>query len=115
MGNGFRLTVPADLIRRRLTLYVGVWRAQGRLVASLQRWLDAGLRGYRHEQRLTPTAGRYTIEYQAGTANQTLTVTFTQQIDGDGNVTLQAATLVDTVPDFGVERDRPRRGTGRRQ
>ena len=101
VGNGFRLTVPADSIRRRLTLYVGVWRAQGRLVASLSDgstpdYVDTGL-----NNAGGATAGRYTIEYQAGTANQTLTVTFTQE-SGDGNVTLQAATLVDTVeaPDY---------------
>ena len=101
-GNGFRLTVPADTVRRRLTLYAGVWRAQGRLVASLSDgaapdYVDTGL-----NNSIGPTPARYSIEYQAAAANQSLTVTFTQAGPSDGNVTLQAATLVEAVPDFAI-------------
>ena len=101
-GNGFRLTVPADTVRRRLTLYAGVWRAQGRLVASLSDgsapdYVDTGL-----NDAVGTTPARYTIEYQASAANQSLTITFTQASPSGGNVTLQAATLVETVPDFAI-------------
>ena len=93
---GFQLTVPADTTVRTLQVYVGVWRAQGRMQASLSdnsapAFTDSGL------NNSTDTSnGLYTFNYRAASAGQTLTVTYTLQTNHYspwGNITLQAATL----------------------
>ena len=93
-NNGFRLTLPADTNLRTLKVYVGAWHTQGRMVAHLSDgsavdYVDTSL-----ANTASPTSvGVYTLAYRAASAGQTLTVTFTQDLSGGGNVTLQAATL----------------------
>ncbi|MBV8828636.1 MAG: hypothetical protein JO108_05360, partial [Acidobacteriaceae bacterium] len=93
VNNGFQLTAPADQTTRTLTVYVGVWQSQGKMVAHLSDgsaadYVDSSL------SNSTGTAlGLYTFTYHAGSSGQKLTITFTQANNTAGNVTLQAATL----------------------
>jgi hypothetical protein len=96
VGNGFNITAPADTTQRTLTVYVGVWRARGQMVAQLS---DGSAMPYMDStlSNVTTTAlGAYTFAYKAASGGQTLSVTFTdiEHYNGiNGNVTLQAATL----------------------
>jgi hypothetical protein len=109
VGQGFRLTVPADSATRTLRLYVGAWRAQARMLAHLS---DGSAPDY-SDGSLTNNSGIttlrvYTFTYSAASAGQTLTLTFTDEnatVAGvTGNVTLQAASLSGAAqsPDFTV-------------
>ena len=96
-GNGFQITAPADTTQRTLSVYVGVWSAQGQIVAHLS---DGSAADYVDTSLNNPSAttpGLYTFTYRAGSSGQTLTVTFTQVNNTIGNVTLQAATLETTA------------------
>jgi hypothetical protein len=95
-GNGFQLTLPADTTKRTLKLYLGVWAAQGKLEATLS---DASANALSDTTLINQTATSnrvYTLNYQAGSAGQTLTVRWTVQavFNAYGNVTLQAGALV---------------------
>jgi hypothetical protein len=95
LGNGFKITVPADVSSRTVKVYVGVYNAQGRLTATLS---DNSAPAYT-DSTLTATGdtssnGVYTIIYKAGSSGQNLTLTFTViQDNGSGNVTLQSVTM----------------------
>lgn|GEM_PF-6485110 len=95
VNNGLSITVPADTTQRTLRVYVGVWKAQGKLTATLS---DASATSYT-DTTLTnssgTTTGEYTLKYKANSANQHLTVSFTVQTsyDPNGNISLQDATL----------------------
>jgi hypothetical protein len=100
LGSGFRITAPADMTQRSLTVFAGVWSAQGKLVAHLSDgsapdYVDTSLSNASGTQ-----AGMYTLTYSAATAGQTLTVTFVQNTNTAGNVTLQAAALKLSSSDF---------------
>lgn len=96
-GNGFQFTVPADTNIKTLRVYLGLWRARGRLEASLSdgsapTYIDTSL-----VNQTTTSNGTYTISFAAASAGQTLTIKYTCQssfLTGSGNVTLEAATLV---------------------
>jgi hypothetical protein len=94
--SGFRVTVPADTRPRRLKVYVGAYGARAQLTASLS---DASATEYSDssiENVGNGPSGVYTIDFAAGSAGQTLTITYTVSIEYDhkvANVTLQAATL----------------------
>ncbi len=93
LGNGYRITVPADTTTRTLKLYTGVYYAQGKLDARLSdssspAYIDTSL-----NNNAGVSNGVYTLAYHAASAGQTLTVTFTMQSDYGGNVAMQAATL----------------------
>ncbi|MEJ7712616.1 MAG: hypothetical protein WKF84_22905 [Pyrinomonadaceae bacterium] len=95
-NNGFRLSVPADTQVRALKLYVGVWAAQGKLEVTLSdgsapAYIDTNVQG-----AIGPGINViYTINYQAASSGQVLTVRWTvlNSFDASGNVTLQAASL----------------------
>jgi hypothetical protein len=92
-GNGFRITAPADLTPRTLTVFVGAQAAQGRLVAHLSDdsapdYVDTSV-GHADAIAL----GRYQLTYQSASPGQTLTVTYTQSDPGAGVVAIQAAAL----------------------
>ena len=101
-GTGFSITVPADPTPRTLTVYVGAFQAQGRMVARLS---DGSAPDYVDTSLINTvgvtTLGAYTFAYSAASSGQTLTVTFIQDSATLGNVTLQAATL-SGGPDFSV-------------
>jgi len=96
-NNGFQLTVPAATTIKTLKLYVGLWQAQGKLEASLS---DGSAPVYSNTALINTTAtsiGMYTINFQAASSGQLLTIKYTNIASGNGNVTLQAATLVGAV------------------
>ncbi|HEX6125576.1 MAG TPA: hypothetical protein VFZ23_09425, partial [Pyrinomonadaceae bacterium] len=95
LNNGYQVTVAADTLSRTLKMYVGLWAAGGRFEASLS---DGSAPVYIDTTPVNPTATTnlvYTLNYQAASAGQTLTVTWTanQVFNNKSNVTLQAATL----------------------
>jgi len=101
LNNGFQLTVQADTVPRTLKLYVGVWSAGGRLEASLS---DASAPGFIDTSLVNATGSShavYTLNFQAGASGQTLTVRWTvgSLANGNGNVTLQAASLTAATDD----------------
>jgi hypothetical protein len=93
LNQGFRITVPADLTIRTLSVYVGVWMASGKLTAHLSDGSAPDFVNSSLKNSAGTTAGLYTITYHAATAGQKLVVTFTQTAGATGNVTLQAAAL----------------------
>ena len=91
IGQGFKITAPADTTSRTLTVHVGGWNSAGTLTAHLS---DASAADF---QNTTVTATgqfsqNYTLTYKAAAAGQTLTVTW-KMTSGTGNVTLSAAAL----------------------
>ncbi len=98
LGSGFQFTAPADTNARILQVYVGTFAARGRLEASLT---DGGLPYTDNSlfNEVNGPGGVYTLNYQANSPGQALTVkwTLSQRAAGSnsisGNVTLQAAAL----------------------
>jgi hypothetical protein len=95
LNNGFQITAPADMVSRTLRVYLGLWKAQGQVQASLSN----GSAPTYTDTSFTNTAGTsnrvYTFNYTASASGQTLTVRYTvlNSFDPFGNVTLAAATL----------------------
>ncbi len=88
--------VPADTVRRRLSVYVGAFGAQGQFDASLG---DGSAGAYSNSSLDNGGNGPcavYTLDYAANSDGQTLTVSFVVKREHDnkvGNVTWQAAAL----------------------
>ena len=92
-GTGFSVTLPADATPRTFKLHAGGWDSTGELTAVLS---DGSATPYTVRANHSPdgdTNTTYALTYQAAKAGQTLTVTWTM-LDGTGECTLQAATLV---------------------
>ncbi len=92
IGKGFQITAPADLNTRVLKVYVGGFASGGTLTAQLS---DGSAPNYVHSA-FSGTGqydAVYTLTYKAASAGKLLTVKWVQS-SGSGNVTLQAATLV---------------------
>lgn len=94
-NNGFRITLPADTTTRTLKLYVGSWRAQGKIDVRLS---DSTVEPYINQgvgSSDGTSNGVYTINFKANAPGQTLTVTYTMSTSyhAYANVTIQAATL----------------------
>jgi uncharacterized membrane protein len=105
VNNGFRITAPADTTTRTLQVYVGVWSAQGTIVAHLSDGSAVDYTDSTLNNSTDTTNGLYTFNYRAASSGQTLSITFTtaQQYNQWGNVTLQAATLaLPAGPDFSL-------------
>jgi glucose/arabinose dehydrogenase/PKD repeat protein len=96
IGNGFQITAPADQTRRTLKVYVGGWQSGGTLTAQLS---DGSSADYINTSFSTTGqySAVYTLTYNAASAGKLLTVKWVQS-SGIGNVTLQAATLVQSGP-----------------
>jgi hypothetical protein len=99
--NGFRIMVPAGTNPQTLILYLGVWQADCKLVASLS---DASATDYEYTNSYTEEADdghvrEYVIDFQAASDQETLTVEWTVTANHDteyggwGNVTLRAAAV----------------------
>jgi hypothetical protein len=76
LNTGYQVTVPADTTARVLILYVGIFNTQGKLQAHLSDgsapdYIDTSL------SSSGEIAEAYTLAYKAGSAGQTLTITFT--------------------------------------
>ncbi len=97
-GNGFQITAPADTTPRTLKVYVGVYGAQGTMIAHLT---DGSAVDYTDASILAGSGahnnGVYTFTYHAASPGQKLLVTWTQASATDGNVTLQGAALAPAV------------------
>jgi hypothetical protein len=96
VGNGFRITVPAATTPRTLRVYVAAYNSRGSLVAHLSDgsavdYVDNGA----NASNDTVAQRVYTLSYQAASAGQTLTVTFTNGLANgpESAVALEAATL----------------------
>ena len=66
VGNGFRITAPADTTQRTLTVYVDAYHAQGKDGSAPERYQFPGLYGQHAEQRGQHVAGRIHIHLQSG-------------------------------------------------
>lgn len=86
--NGFQIQCPADTTLKQLRVYVGTSGATGTFSASLNgatTYTDGSLGG-------NPSNGVYTINFQADSPGQKLTINFTST-DTSGSLSLQAVTL----------------------
>jgi hypothetical protein len=91
IGNGFSITAPASTAAQTLVVHVGGWNSGGTLTARLSdgsapNFVDAPAQVSASYDR------NYTLIYRAGTAAQTLTVSWAMT-SGTGNVTLNGAAL----------------------
>jgi hypothetical protein len=95
VGQGFSFTAPADTAVRSLTVHVGGWFSGGTLTAHLT---DQSAPDF--VDVTATSAGQYdrnyAITYQAGSAAQSLIVSWVMT-SGTGNVTLNAAALGGTT------------------
>src|SRR6266568_3284397 len=98
IGTGFEISVPADTSVRTLKVYVGVFAAVGRFVASLSDGSAASYTNSSLNSIRTTQNGVYSLEYPANSPGQTLTVRWTLELfhEPSGNVTLQSAALTAT-------------------
>jgi PKD repeat protein len=94
-GKGFQLIAPADTTARTLTVYIGAQNTTGTLTAHLSDGSATDYVGTISGQK-TRQDGVMTLQYQAASAGQTITVTWTQSASGKGNVSLQGAALAVT-------------------
>jgi len=96
-GQGFSFTAPADTTARTLAAHVGGWNSGGTLTAHLS---DGSAPDF--VDVTTAATGQYdrnyTLSYQAGSAGQTLTVSWVMSSGlSYGNVTLNAAALTGAI------------------
>ena len=90
--SGLQFTVPADTTSHTLRVYVGNKSSTARLDVALS---DASATAYSNTQTAGGTSLHleYTITFNAASAGQTLTVTWTDTADSGGFAFLMAATL----------------------
>lgn len=104
LNHGLQITCPAGTTSKRLKLYLGATQARATLTAVLS-GNDAP--GYTNTSLLTygETNAVATLDFQASSSSQTLTVRFTlaEMLGADAAVTVYAATLSggDPVPAVG--------------
>ncbi len=91
LGVGYQITVPADKTKKVLKLYYSLWNCTARVMATLS---DDSAPPVINDSLNSGgvTTGVASIEFAAGSANQTLTVTMYDFL-GAGNVGMNAATL----------------------
>jgi hypothetical protein len=96
MGNGFKVTAPADTSLRELRIYVGGYSFAGSFEAYLSDFSAPPFVDFPAASVYQSGYTTYTIDYRAASAGQQLVVLYRAQSVSDplyGNVTLQAATL----------------------
>lgn len=96
LQNGFKLTIPADTLPKRLKVYVGLYGAVGNFQAYLSDFSAPPYTDTSLEDVFGDSYAVYTLDYQAGSAGQNLIIQYRSKelYDFDyGNVTLQSATL----------------------
>src|SRR4051812_46915267 len=100
VADGFHITMPADTTARRLRLYVGASAGQGELLASLSDTNAPDYDDLSMSSAFDLQNGIYTINYQAGSTQQMLTVNFTVSdiFNTGGFVSLNAATVTTNKP-----------------
>jgi len=95
LSNGFQIIVSAKTFSKTLKVYVGLYKGQAKLEATLS---DGSAPTYTNTSLNSPSKtsnGVYTLKYKAASSGQTLSVKYTllSRYDYSGNVTLEAATL----------------------
>lgn len=95
LNHGFQIEVPADTGLRRLKLCVHAFRARGKLTATLSDGSAAGYTNSAVDNFMAGPNALCTLDFQAASAAQTLTVTLTSDTlyDPGGYVSLFAAAL----------------------
>jgi hypothetical protein len=95
LNKGFQITLPADTASRTLKIYVGLWKAQGKLEAILSDGSTPAYTDTSLDRADGTKNGIYKVNYRAASNGQTLTIKYTvmKTYDPYGNVTLEAATL----------------------
>jgi hypothetical protein len=94
VGNGWQITVPAGTTPRTLKVYVGVFKAQGRLVAHLSDGSAVDFTSTSLNNTTGTTNGVYTLTFATASNARNMTVKWTvNTAQTGGNITLQAATL----------------------
>ncbi len=96
LNNGFEIQAPADTSLRTLRVHVGTYAGRGKILAFLNDYSGPVYIDSTVNNAGNGAGGIYTLSYRAGSAGKRLVVRYTLQsrVAGDGNVTLQAATLV---------------------
>ncbi len=97
IGNGYQLTVPAAAAPRTLKVYLGAWQARGRVDVSLS---DGSAVPYSTlVDNPTGAIDRViSIDFSATTGQSLVFRYVIEDNYGSGNITLAAATLVESVP-----------------
>ena len=124
IGNGYRLTVPADTEQKTLKIYLGLYHAKGMFQASLS---DSSASAYETylDSPSSVLNNVITLNFEAASAGQTLTIQYTltdnYSLSG-GYITLQALTLsggvffddfcADTTSNYTVTNTETGGGTG---
>lgn len=100
-GDGFQITVPADTTPKTLKLFIGADGATGTLQASLS---DNSAPVFTDSSMVTDgdAAGTYSIDFQAASPGQTLSVTYTLSQMDWGDITIEAAELTPKHPDVTI-------------
>jgi len=95
VGNGFQLTIPAGTAKKTLKLYVGAWKAKGKLEVALSDGSSAAFTGYVDSPNGIGMQ-EFTIDFKACSDNQTITIKYVLESAYDasyGNIVLQGAAL----------------------
>jgi hypothetical protein len=94
LGNGFSFSVAANTQLERLQVYVGGFNSGGSIVAHLSDSSAADYTDSTHSGGKNGYDVAYTLSFNAATAGQSLTVTWTMAKDmGKGSVALESAAL----------------------
>jgi hypothetical protein len=96
LNNGFEIQAPADTSLRTLRVHVGVYGGRGKLRAFLSDFNAPAYSDTAVFNSLNGPGGIYAISYRAASAGQKIIVRYTlfSRAQTDGNVTLQAASVV---------------------
>jgi hypothetical protein len=93
--NGVHVTVPAENMPRHVRFYVGGYKSVGQVQISLSDGSAPAVEDHSYGSINDHFNVVYDVEYEAGSANQTLLLSWTMMAgDNLGNVTLQSATLL---------------------
>ena len=95
VGNGFQFSVPADTELKTLKIYSGVWKAQGKLEATLSDGSAATFTDSSLSNSSGTSNGVYSISFKAGSNGQSLRIKYSDVTDyvSGANVTLEGTTL----------------------
>jgi len=97
--NGFEIYAPADTTTKRLKVYVGLYGARGNFQVYLSDFSAKAYTDTSVSNVYDSSYAVFTLDYAAASAGQDLIVQYRSMALYDfdfGNVTLQAATLVET-------------------
>ena len=97
INNGFKITVPANTTSKTLKVYCGLWHARGHFSAILSDGSAPMYTATMDDPTYNSSAKVITLNFKAASSGQTLTLIYVVEEnygESYGNVTLQAATLI---------------------